>query len=870
VDGGTGNDTVDASAMDPAYKVGVVFNGGGGNDTFISGPGDDTFISGGGNDTAVFSAAEAAYTITVEPGTGKVTVADSRGAGGNGTDTLEGISHLQFADTTLGPVLLFDGGNHLIGDFATIQAAVDAASASGDTVVIASGSYSENVSVSDKSLTLEGVGGANGVGGPVLNGSITEAGTLGGALTIQGLAINANGHPYGLSLTPTLTSLETVTISDVSIAGAGQTGLAVFGGGTGLTVNVQHSSFDGDGGHGTFGGTGDVLFYNYTGDAALAHVTVTGTTGTVPASADHGIQFAGVPSGTSPVTSAIGHVSFDDVSVTGTYEKTLVYIQGYDNLSNLSFTSTQIGDAASAAGWTGLYVEPDSTTGAFSPSAATSSLDLSHVSFGGGHYGWQTAFNLPGADDLILGVPTVNHIAGSSANDAIVSFNGADVLTGGDGNDVYFVNSGNPTIVEQLNEGTDEVRTALSYALPANVENLTLLETPHGPSDIQTFDNMAVGPITNGENGWEVLAGGRDQGIVNFDATYGHVFKMSSDPSVADFAGPYSPALSAVAGEPDTGAPYNSQVIDFQFKTVSDSPDGSRLEVDFGNKDGTDRNNFLVIESFTGSNGIRIAVSEPDSSGNFSGDGTDPAPNDWRQLISGVDPTQWHDLQMRLTYNDGSNNDVIKVFLDGQFIGSTTTFENYHDALGGDHIDNATTYETDRVFFRPSANGAPQDGAGGALDQGFYFDNLTTSVSNSINGTGNSLDNVITGNSGDNVLTGGGGNDTLTGGAGADVFKFGEQGAANLDRILDFSNAQGDTIDISALLGAAAGAADANVRNYVNFAKSGSDLVLQVDTTGSGAFSGGAHDVATLAGYAVSNQHIVDVVFNSHDHQIAV
>ena len=301
-------------------------------------------------------------------------------------------------------------------------------------------------------------------------------------------------------------------------------------------------------------------------------------------------------------------------------------------------------------------------------------------------------------------------------------------------------------------------------------------------------------------------------------------------------------------------------MIDFQFKAVSDT--GRLAPRGRFRQQGRRRpQQFPVIGVLHGSNGIRIAVSEPDSSGNFSGDGTDPAPSDWRQLISGVDPTQWHDLQMRLTYNDGPNNDVIKVYLDGQFIGSTTTFENYHDALGGDHIDNATTYETDRVFFRPSANGAPQDGAGGALDQGFYFDNLTTSVSNSINGTGNSLDNVITGNSGDNVLTGGGGNDTLTGGAGADVFKFGEQGAANLDRILDFSNAQGDTIDISALLGAAAGAADANVSNYVNFAKSGSDLVLQVDTTGSGAFSGGAHDVATLAGYAVSNQHIVDLVF---------
>ena len=111
----------------------------------------------------------------------------------------------------------------------------------------------------------------------------------------------------------------------------------------------------------------------------------------------------------------------------------------------------------------------------------------------------------------------------------------------------------------------------------------------------------------------------------------------------------------------------------------------------------------------------------------------------------------------------------------------------------------------------------------------------------------------------------------LTGGAGANVFKFGEMGAANLDKILDFSNAKGDTIDISALLGAAAGAADsANIGHYVNFATSGNDLVLQVDTAGNSAFSGGTHDVATLAGYAASNQHIVDVVFNSHDHQVAV
>ena len=136
-----------------------------------------------------------------------------------------------------------------------------------------------------------------------------------------------------------------------------------------------------------------------------------------------------------------------------------------------------------------------------------------------------------------------------------------------------------------------------------------------------------------------------------------------------------------------------------------------------------------------------------------------------------------------------------------------------------------------------------------------------------IGGAGN---DTLTGGAGNDTLYGGTGNDTLTGGLGADTFVFGAEGAANLDKILDFSNAQGDKIDISALLGAAATAADANIANYVNFAVSGNNLTLQVDTSGSGSFGGGSHDVATLVGYAASNQHIVDVVFASHDHQVAV
>src|SRR4029079_9159210 len=51
---------------------------------------------------------------------------------------------------------------------------------------------------------------------------------------------------------------------------------------------------------------------------------------------------------------------------------------------------------------------------------------------------------------------------------------------------------------------------------------------------------------------------------------------------------------------------------------------------------------------------------------------------------------------------------------------------------------------------------------------GANIENLTLIGTSAINGTGNTLDNVIIGNSAVNTLTGGAGNDFLDGGAGAD------------------------------------------------------------------------------------------------------
>jgi Ca2+-binding RTX toxin-like protein len=104
---------------------------------------------------------------------------------------------------------------------------------------------------------------------------------------------------------------------------------------------------------------------------------------------------------------------------------------------------------------------------------------------------------------------------------------------------------------------------------------------------------------------------------------------------------------------------------------------------------------------------------------------------------------------------------------------------------------------------------------------GANVENLTLTGASAINGTGNTLANLMTGNgaansfvggAGTDTLNGAGGNDTLdggadrdvlTGGTGADIFLFRPGGTAateaDADKINDFATASGDKIDLHAI-----------------------------------------------------------------------
>lgn len=96
-----------------------------------------------------------------------------------------------------------------------------------------------------------------------------------------------------------------------------------------------------------------------------------------------------------------------------------------------------------------------------------------------------------------------NTLTGNGAANTLDGGTGDDTMSGGAGNDTYVVNAATDTVVELAGQGIDTVRAAASYALGANVENLTLT----GSGSIAATGNE-LNNILIGNSGANTLTGG--------------------------------------------------------------------------------------------------------------------------------------------------------------------------------------------------------------------------------------------------------------------------------------------------------------------------------------------------------------------------
>jgi len=234
VQGGVGDD-VYHSAQTASSSGPIHFFGQGGNDDFRGGIGNDVFHGGadddlldggnGGVDTAVFSTQPGVNDI-IWNGTGYTVI------GSDGIDTLTNMDVID--DVGGGSKILLVGA----GGYATINAAIAAANA-GDTILIAPGTYNENVNV-NKSVTL--MGAAPGV---VIQGTFETDNAIAGDVNVFLRTGNAGAYS-GAAGNGIAVSADNVTISNITVDGF-LTGVAATGANvSGLTmsgVTVQDSVF---------------------------------------------------------------------------------------------------------------------------------------------------------------------------------------------------------------------------------------------------------------------------------------------------------------------------------------------------------------------------------------------------------------------------------------------------------------------------------------------------------------------------------------------------------------------------------------------------------------------------------------------------
>jgi len=127
-----------------------------------------------------------------------------------------------------------------------------------------------------------------------------------------------------------------------------------------------------------------------------------------------------------------------------------------------------------------------------------------------------SAINATGnaSNNTLTGNSANNTLTGNDGDDWLDGGSGSDTMRGGLGNDTYVVAQTGDVVTENANEGTDTVRSSITYTLGSNLENLTLTGTTAINGTGNTLANVLTGNSANntltgnaGDDWLEGLAG---------------------------------------------------------------------------------------------------------------------------------------------------------------------------------------------------------------------------------------------------------------------------------------------------------------------------------------------------------------------------
>ena len=343
-------------------------------------------------------------------------------------------------------------------------------------------------------------------------------------------------------------------------------------------------------------------------------------------------------------------------------------------------------------------------------------------------------------DDTISGGAGNDQLNGRAGDDVLNGGTGIDTLVGGPGQDTFVVDNVGDVVTENANEGIDTVKSSVRYTLSANVESLTLT----GSAAINGTGNNLDNTLT-GNSAANVLTGGsgHDTYIVGTGDTVVEGVNAGTDT-----------VQSAVTWT--LGANIENLIL---TGTSAINGTGNSLDNVLTGNSGA---NTLT----GGAGNDTYVIGSGDTVVETANNGTDTVQSSVTHTLA----ANVENLTLRgTTAINGTGNSLANVLTGNSAANMLDGGMGADTLIGGAGDDTYIVDNVGDIVTEQANEGLDAVQSGVTYTLAANVEKLTLTGTTAINGTGNSLDNVLTGNNGINTLTGGAGNDTLNGGAGNDA-----------------------------------------------------------------------------------------------------
>ncbi|MGL4965429.1 MAG: calcium-binding protein [Inquilinus sp.] len=772
LDGWIGDDTLSGGSGDD------VLIGGDGDDLVFPGEGQDFIIGGAGIDTADFGLLTSGVSEVLDNGDGS--------SGGPGGDFLFGVENL--SGTNAGDGLFGNDQDNVLsgrdgGDWLSGNAGEDSLSGEGDNDRLYGDDGDDTLNGGDGDDFLDGGDGADHLAGGAGIDTLDYAGASSMTVNLTTLTVsggegtgdvisadieNINGSSMGDTLTGSAVA-NVLDGNDGSDTLAGRAGDDVLVGDFGDDVLRGGAGADRlDGGAGT-----DLASYfdshtgvainlatksatggDAAGDTFVSVENLSGSQGSDALVGDDRANLLQGWNGNDVLTGADG----DDTLNGGDGDDLLHGGDGEDHLSGGAGIDT-IDYAGTAVVWANL-------TTLIVSGFDRISADIENI-------------NGSSSDDMLTGSAVTNVLDGNEGSDTLDGLAGDDTLFGDLGDDVLLGGAG----ADRLDGGSG---IDLASYVDSNIGVAIDLATNSATGGDAAGDTFTAVENLSGSQGNDTLVGDDGANLLQgwngndeITGAGGNDTVEGGDGNDGLSGGAGADVLRGGAGGDQLDGGDGSDTANYWYSSVGVTVDlatgighGGDAEGDtltgFENLFGSYRNDTLVgddganlLQSWNGNDEITGAGGNDTLEG---GDGSDG--------LSG-----------------GAGADVLR------------------GGAGGDQLDGGDGSDTASYWY--SAVGVTVDLATG-IGHGGDAEGDTLAGFEILSGTqgddhlsGDALANTLQGWNGNDVLAGGAGKDVLAGGAGADRFVLTTIGdsltGANADRITDFSRAQGDKIDLSAI-----------------------------------------------------------------------